>query len=352
MKQVLNARVVTVPRRFVAVTILSVVVVTAAFGAGEPESDLERVAIEVGYMPILPVAQVMIIDGLGWAAEAGIDMEMVRFQNGPSMVQAAASGSLDVMNVGIGPAMVTRAAGQDIKVVASSIVEQIAFIANEPLAQLFDPAAPADLFAAFEQQNGRKARVATFPAGSVPDTVLRYWLVERLGVGTDAVEIVPMGAAQVQQALLTGSVDGASILEPTLTLVVDRDPTAQVLARADSMFPSQPGAVLGVRESLIATHPEVVATLVQLHVRATEFLLENPQQAAELVADYIGEGLIEARVLQQAIEAPTTNFRADPRLIVESTRQMHDFQLAQGSLAQLVPLDELFDVSFYELAVQ
>ncbi len=338
--------------------VLAVVVATAGFAGGAPEANSgtggegmgagEMVTLEVGYMPILPVAQAMIIDGLGWAEAEGIRLEMQRFSSGPAMVQATAAGNLDVMNFGIGPAMVTRSRGQDIRVVASSIVEQIAVIAGAELASVFDPAEPEALFTDFQAEFGRPARVATFPAGSVPDTVLRYWLEVTLGIGTQGLEIIPMGSDQVQQALLSGAVDGASILEPILTIVQERDPEAQVLVRADSMFPDQPGAVLAVRQELIEQQPEIVQVLVELHERATRYLQENPAEAAAIVASYIGDGLIPEETLQRAIEGPSTNYAADPRRIVDSTQRMHDFQLNQGSLASPVPLDSLFNTSFYE----
>lgn len=312
----------------------------------------ETVTLELGYMPILPVAQFFIVAGEGWAQEAGIEFNLTRFPDGPSMVQALASGRLDVMHFGIGPAMVARSRGQEIKVVASSIIEQIGFIARENLAAYYDPDNPAALFGSFEEGEGRKARIASFPRGSVPDTVLRYWLEERLEVGVSAAEIVGMGADNVQQALLSGNVDGAATLEPILTIVSERDPSTEVLARADELFPGQPGAVLALRERLLNEQPEVVQALVEMHIRATNFLRNNISRSAEHIAEFIGQGLVDVSLLEQALRSPSTNYMANPNRIIEPTRRMHDFQLETGSLAQEVPLEDLFDTSFYDQAVE
>ena len=88
-------------------------------GDGSAEGPREPLELEVGYMPILPVAQVFVMEGEGWTSEAGLEFNLVRFQNGPAMVQALASGELDVMFFGIGPALVARGRGQEITVVAS-----------------------------------------------------------------------------------------------------------------------------------------------------------------------------------------------------------------------------------------
>ncbi|MFW5688744.1 MAG: ABC transporter substrate-binding protein, partial [Spirochaetota bacterium] len=267
---------------FAALVLLSCPAIAFAGGGGEASPAAggeERLELEVGYMPILPVAQVFIMEGEGWTEEAGLEFNLVRFQNGPAMVQALASGELDVVFFGIGPALVAKGRGQEITVVASNIIEQIALIAREPLAEYWDESSPGDIFADFEAGEGRLARIATFPQGSVPDIVLRYWLREEIGVDFDALEIIPMGADQVQQALLAGNVDGASILEPVLTIVQDRDPSTQVLTRANRMFPGQPGAVLAVRNSVIEEHPEAVQRLVDPHVRATDFLIDNIEES-------------------------------------------------------------------------
>jgi NitT/TauT family transport system substrate-binding protein len=256
------------------------------------------------------------------------------------------------MFFGIGPALVARGRGQDIQVVASNIVEQIAVIAGESLAEYWDENDPASLFSAFESAEGRKARIATFPQGSVPDIVLRYWLDRQLGVPFDALEIVPMGADQVQQALLAGRVDGASILEPTLTIVQERDPSTRILTRANDMFPGQPGAVLAVRSDLIEEHPDAVQRLVELHLRATAFLKENIEASAEHAVEFIGAGLVDPSTIEAALQSPSTNYMADPREIRDPTQRMHDFQLETGSLAAPVDLDALFNTRFYERAVE
>ncbi|QFT83506.1 Putative aliphatic sulfonates-binding protein precursor [Halomonas sp. THAF12] len=316
------------------------------------QSHADDTTLEVGYMPILPVAQLFVMEGEGWTDDAGLDLELTRFSSGPAMVQALASGELDVMYFGIGPAMVARANGVPIKVLASSIREQIGVVARGPLAERFaDSDDAARAIADFTEAEGRPPKIATFPQGSVPDTVLRYWLTEQLGIDTDDVNIVAMGADRVQQALLAGAVDAASILEPILTTVQQRDDGARVVARADEMLPGQPGAVLAAREETLAEHPEAMKQLMALHLRATEMLTEDPEGAAPSVREFVGKRLIPLETVEAALASPSSNYVADPHAIREGTRRMHDFQLEQGSLRQAVDLDALFDTSLYDAVV-
>lgn len=303
--------------------------------------------LEIGYMPILPVSQLFVALEMGWLADEGIEVELVQFQNGPAMVQALLAGQLDVAHFGIGPAMVARARGADIKVVASSIVEQISFVALAELAPYFAED-PGTAFARFRADTGRKARVTTFPVGSVPHTVLQYWLLNVLEADPDDVEIIYQGAAQVQQALATGAVDGAAILEPIVTNITRSVDGAAVVARGSQMFEGQPGAVLAVRESLIAEDPEAVAALVRAHDRATHLLNDEPGTAVGPVGKYVGGGRLPEDVVAAAINASVGSFVADPNRIVEGTRRMRDFQTGLGTLEVEVDVDALFDTSFYD----
>ena len=308
----------------------------------------DPVSVEVGYMPILPVSQLFVGLDKGWIEEAGIEPELVSFQNGPAMVQALLAGQLDVAYFGIGPAMVARGRGVDIKVVASNIVEQISFVALGELAPYFENGDAATAFARFAEDNGRKPVIATFPVGSVPETVLQFWLRKQLGANPDDLEIVYQGAAQVQQALLTGAVDGAAILEPVVANVLAKRDDATVVARGSELFPDQPGAVLVVREGLIESNPDVVRALVAAHEKATGVLNDDPDGAVAAVQKYVGGGRLAPEIILTALKNSNGNFKADPNGIVEGTRVMHDFQEELGTLKAPVDLDALFDTSFFD----
>jgi len=335
--------------RTIRLSLIAAAVGLASLAGGlvAPSSASAQDKIEIGYLPILPVAQLFIIEGEGWAEDEGLELDLISFQNGPAIVQALASGQLDVMYFGIGPAMVAKARGIEIKVVASNIVEQIGLIGRGRFAELMSELPPAEAVAKFTEETGSKPKIATFPSGSVPDTVLRHWIIRMAGLSPDDFEILSMGANQVQQALLSDAVDGASILEPILTVVLERAPDARVLVQGAEMFPDQPGAVVAVREEFLAENPEAIQKLVELHVRATALLTEDPAAAAPTVQKFVSGGLVPEAIILKALTAKTTNYMANPNNIIAATQVMHDFQQEIGTLSQTVPLDRLFDVRFY-----
>lgn len=331
---------------------VAAVAVAAAFGLLALSPAAAQTKLDVAYIPIMPMTQLFIMEGEGWTKEAGLDLQLTKFSSGPAIVQAIASGKFDVIYFGIGPAMVARANGVPIKVVAANGIEQIGLISQGPLGEYFEAAAsPAEAVRKFTADMGRKPKIASLPKGSVPDTVFRHWLIKVAGLTEQDIDIIGMGAGKVQQAMLARSVDGASILEPIITIIQERLPDAKIVATGGTMLPNQPGAIVAVREQALADHPEAIKKLVELHKRATEFITAEPDRAAENVHKAIGQGLVPVETIRTALQSRLNQFIADPRVIIAATKTMHDFQAEIGTLKKPVPLDQLFDTSVYEAVV-
>ena len=327
-------------------------VLLALFVAGASEKAHAETKLEMAYMPIVPCSQLFVIEGMGWAKEAGINLELTRFSNGPAIVQAIASGKMDMMCFGIGPAMVTRGKGIKLKVIGAGIVEQIAVIAQGDLVGYFEKYEnSADALRNFAKDKGRKPKIASFPKGSVPDTVTRHWILRSMGMSLDEIEIIGMGASRVQQALLSRSVDAAGILEPILTIVESKLPDAKVVVRADEMMPGQPGSTIAARENVIAEHRDALVKYMELHIRATELLKNHPEQAAPHVKDFVAKGLVDVETIEKSLRSPSSNFRSNPAEILEQTEYMADFQKSE-KIKTNVSTDGLFDLTIYQDAAK
>jgi NitT/TauT family transport system substrate-binding protein len=225
-------------------------------------------------------------------------------------------------------------------------------IAQGDLVGYFDkyPTSAAAL-EAFAKDKGRKPKIASFPKGSVPDTVTRHWILRSMGMSLDDVELIGMGASQVQQALLSRSVDAAGILEPILTIVESKLADAKVVVRANEMMPGQPGSTIAARENIIAEHRDALVKYMELHIKATKLLIDEPEKAAPHVADFVSKGLVKVDTIQKSLESPSSNFRANPADILEQTAYMADFQKSE-KIKTKVSTDGLFDLTIYEDAAK
>jgi len=323
----------------------------AAIAASLALPAAAQTQVRIGVIPVLGVAPIFVVEKEGWAKEAGFDLKFATFESGPAMIQALASGTLDVYVAGVAPLGVARSKGIDIRVVTATAVEEMTVAAGPKLAPSFKPGVSgAQALRDFRAANGKPARLATQPPGSVPHTTLVHWLTQVIKADKADYEIVPMGIDATQQALLTGAVDGATIREPTDTIVQQRDPRIKVVALGGEMFPNQPGTVVAVSGAFLTKNGEGVQKLVNALVKADGLIKSDPKRVAPFVEAALGKGLIDAATIEKALTSPASKFTADPRLIMDATAKMQAYQVSIGTLDKDVPLDGLFDASFYKQA--
>ncbi len=309
------------------------------------------VPVRVGVIPILAAAPVFVAEREGWLKAAGLNPAFTTFESGPNMIQALASGTLDVYVAGVAPLGVARSRGIDVKVVAATAVEENVFVAGAKLARFFAGGIPtAEAFRRHRASAGAPARLATQPLGSVPNTTLQHWLWEVVKADKADVTLVPMGIDATQQAIAAGAVEGGVMREPAVTIVTRRDPSIRLLALGGEMFPSQPGTVIAVTQAFLQRHPEPAQGLVTGAVRAVRVLREEPGRAVPGLEASLGRGLVDAATLRAALTSPASKFVADPRVIVEPTAAMQRYQVSIGGLDKEVPLDGLFDTRLFERA--
>ena len=160
-------------------------------------------------------------------------------------------------------------------------------------------------------------------------------------------QIVPMGIDATQQALLAGAVDGATIREPTIAIVQTRDPRIKLVALGGDMFPNQPGSVVAVSGAFAQRNPQAVQAIVESVVKAIDLIQKDPKRAAPHIEAALGKGIIAVSVIEKALASPATKFVADPRAIIEATKKMQTYQVSLGTLNEDVPLDGLFDASYF-----
>lgn len=318
---------------------------TAARAQGAP------VPVRIGVIPILAAAPVYVAEREGWLKAAGLAPTITTFESGPNMIQALASGTLDVYVAGVAPLGVARSRGIDVKVVAATAVEENVFVAGAKLARFFEPGvAKAEAFKRYRATTGTPARLATQPLGSVPNTTLQHWLWEVVKVDKADVTIVPMGIDATQQAIAAGAVEGGVMREPAVSIVTRRDPSVRLLALGGEMFPNQPGTVIAVTKAFLDRNPVQAQGLVTGAVRAVSLIRAEPDRVAAQLESSLGRGLVDVATLRAALTSPASKFVADPRLIVEATAAMQKYQVTIGGLDKEVPLDGLFDTRLFERA--
>lgn len=309
--------------------------------------------LRVGYVPVIGASALFVLAGDGSARDAGIDLKLTKFDSGPNAIQAFASGTIDILVIGIAPVAVARARGLEASVIAAGAIGGTAFIAGSALAKAFAENAnePARAFAAFRAATGRKAKLGTLPPGGVPTVALHHWLWKIGKVERADVEIVNMGIEVVQQAMLTGAIDGGTLLEPSATLVLERDPRTKRIVNSPEMFPNIPGVVVAASGSLLKSRPELAERFVGLFHRATGQILKDPAKAAPLVLAALGGGLVAEDTIARSLTSPAVSFVTDPARIRKATEELLAYQVELGDFATAPAIDGLFDQALYERGI-
>lgn len=324
------------------ITATSVAGCTSVLGSGLDE-------LRLAYMPIYPDMQYFVMQEEGYFDELPIDVSADQFPDGASIVQAYGSGELDVAMFGVVPSLVVIDKGIPAKITAANIKNAMGIYAHDDLRGLWDEHGK-DAFAKFEEQKGRKFRFGTFPPGTVPDILLRYWMLDELGFeDVEAhVEVAPMGFNTVKQNLLAGNIDGTSIMEPIPTIAdVENEPYGPV-ALAEEFLQGQPAATVLMRDELRNDHRDIALEFLRQQRRATEFAIDNPEKAAEHYVSVVGEDVVPLDVAIQAMDSPLSNFISDPQEIVSGTEVYAEYTEMLGKTDQHLSTDEIFDFSLYE----
>ena len=299
--------------------------------------------LTVAYMPIYPDLQWYVMEGEGYFAEIDAEIRGQEFTDGPAIVQAFGGGDIDIAMFGIVPAMIVIDREIPAQVTAANIREPMGIMADESFHADFEEHG-AEAFAMWEDAHGEPFRFGTFPQGSVPDVLLRFWLQE---IGADPgedVEIIEInGASAVWQAIANDEIDGTSIMEPVPTIAAEEGSSVTMLRTAADILPGQPAAVTlmsdEVRDSPLAVE------FIEQHARATDFIDENPDATAAHVESGIGMPEDRAR---KALDSPLSNFITDPNEITDATQVFSAFAADNGQISEQLTNDAIFDLDVYD----
>jgi NitT/TauT family transport system substrate-binding protein len=305
--------------------------------------------LDVAYMPIYPDMQYFVMQEEGYFDELPVDVSGKLFSDGPSIVQASAKGDFDVMMFGIVPAMIVMDKGIPSKITAANIRDAMQILATDEFAAMWEEHG-TDAFSVFEAEKGRKFTFGTFPPGSVPDILLRFWIEEELGLDPDEdVEITALGGAgPVRQALLSEKIDGTSIMEPVPTVIEANDAPFSPIAWAGDFMPGQPAAVTLMHDRLREENREVATEFVRQHQRATEFALSNPDQAAQHASTVIGEEALPVETAKQAMQSRASAFITNPHEIENGAGIFSQYAARLDKTSEELSIERMFDYGVYD----
>lgn len=214
----------------------------------------------------------------GYFKESGIELELVGpFTSGPAAVQAATAGKVDAAHTAITGLATAAAEGFKLKAVADSQSET----KKAPLMRWYvkkeSPIREA------KDLKGKTIAVNSF-SGSFYFTILKY--LEKAGLKKEDVKFVNMPHPNQPQALLTGQVDVAGVIDPFSAQLQESNETRTLVTGYDILGENQ-FSVIFFTEEFIKKNPETVKKFVRAYQKAVGFIEKNPDLASQIIAKQI-----------------------------------------------------------------
>jgi NitT/TauT family transport system substrate-binding protein len=254
------------------------------------------------------------------------------FPTGAPEMSAMIAGEIDIAYVGAAP-FVAAVANSDLdaKIIAGTQTQGSDLVLRPEVPY----ASPADL---------KGLTIATFPPGTIQDTLLRDWLKQN-GLEPDVdVTIKGMGPGDAVTAIAADQVDGVFLPHPAPT-TIEVAGNGRTVIQSGEMFPNHACCVLVASGDLIRNHPEVAEQIVRTHIRATEYNLENTDEAAEIFAAKIGQ---DVEVIKKSLNEWDGSWISDPNIIADSVVSYSQVQYELGYIEKPLTAEDLLDTSFYD----
>ncbi|MDO4432189.1 MAG: ABC transporter substrate-binding protein [Aerococcaceae bacterium] len=234
----------------------------------------ELTEINVAYMPNF-ASLYDIIAGVksGIFEEEGLKVNLVEFADGPTIIAAMESGSIDIGNIGPG-AHVLPIQGR---------AEIIAFAhlgnADEVIGRTDKG------INTIEDLKGKKIASAS---GTSAESILKLTLAEA-GLSESDVEIIDMDAAAIVTAMLSGSVDAAATWSPNTTAIKKELGDKAVMLSNNVRYASVSPAIgsYAVTSGYVEANKDKVMSFLRGLQRARDYRAEHMEEVAQWVAEQI-----------------------------------------------------------------
>ena len=291
--------------------IASVILMLALMFTGCGEKEPATNAVKVGYLRSdLHQLAYYVAGEKGFFTEEGLDVkEGGVFNAGPEEMSAFSAGELDMGYVGTAPA-VTFAAQEmvDILIVAQINAGGSSIVVRSGL-EVGDVSV-------------LKGRTVAVPGHStVQDFLFRLALKEAV-LGEDQVNIITLKPPEMIGALASGQIDAFVAWEPYPQMAVAQN-AGWVLENSSEIWPDHPCCVLVVDRGFAERNPDTVRRFVAAHVKATEYINENPLESADMGHLFTGQD-------SEAVEAAMKNIEFVYELNVKGLERYVEFLMEIG----------------------
>ncbi len=250
---------------------------------------MSQTVLNCGYVPLVDCAPLVIAKELGFAAEQGLALNLVRQPSWSALRDMLALGHLDAaqmlspmpvaMSIGLGglPARVDT-------LMVLSVNGTVFGVSNEVAADIGDvPFGDANaLLSALRARKGAKLRVGVPFHYSMHRLLLSYWASTAPDLQMTEITVPP---PRMAHAVADGFVDAFWVGEPWGSVAVGQN-VAQLMMTGKDVWQFAPEKVLAARRDWVEGHEDAAARLMRAVFKASAWLdaRKNTPLAVEILA--------------------------------------------------------------------
>jgi len=240
----------------------------------------------------------------GYFKENGVDVAIEGiFRAGPEIMSAFSAGGLDMAYVGIAPT-ITAVANKTAQVF---VLAQVNADGSAIVVRNTSP------IHSIPELSGKT--VAIPGTSTVQDFLLRKALINS-GLAMNKVNIIVLKPPEMIGALRTDQIEAFNAWEPFPAKAVTSG-VGRMLVTSKQIWPNHPCCVLVADTDFVKGHSSEIKAVLRSHVRAIEFINNNPEEAVKIAAKYSG---MDEQTIRQAMENVTFSYQIDAEGIQEYVR--------------------------------
>jgi aliphatic sulfonates family ABC transporter substrate-binding protein len=314
--------------------VLMVLVLVAGLLSGcgskaSEESAEENVTIRIAVQKSIAIPY--LAEALGYYedefTEDNINVELVEFSLGPEVIEAVASGEIDIGFLGDVPAFSGLLNGGDYKIVARWESDNSSYLITRDDANINS----------LEDLKGKKL---SYAFGST-QTALVYSYLEAAGLTENDLEIINLSLADSVTSIVNGDVDAAIVDELRATQAVEKGGVSKLMnSEGYKLFVSP---IIATNE-FTSEHPDLTSRVLKVIEKAAEYSEQNPDDAIAKAAERIGvdESSIDPIIRNCDLEV----YLGDEELaaIKENAAQAYKY----GVIKEELNVDDYIDTKYLE----
>ena len=303
--------------------------------------------IRVGYRAIVPMSALFVIQGKGMAAQKNLVIEPIRYSNDEALAKDLASGAVDIGYLDPGPILVQAETVDTVQIIAATALDSVAFVTRGDLTRFISPGEPASGMRRFARFDDERIRLATLPRTTVSAVAFRLWFYDKINMSQQDALLFGTNYAAIWRAMLEGKLDGAIVPEPMVTDILARDPTATVVLEGNEILSNQPTGVVAASTSFLSENRRTIVDFLELHLKATGELIDNPGEAAGHVTTFASYGQVQGPQMLAAITSSAVRFETNPVAIVDALKAVGAYMTRIGRMVRLPALVTLIYPVFH-----